>query len=216
VDPADDAVGRVPQRRLDCDALLGRPHLARGAEATHPLRLRDRALERRLFGVECEDAARELVVLDASVAPQFAQRVQAVERQREDLAGVLAVAERQALEEEARAPGPLPPFSARAEDERRILVPEPLRKLRRHPRLGPRLGVAGRDLPAVGEAGLESGGALAVDDGDLVTLPRQVPRARGADDPRAEHDHPHAAPLANVMRTAYTQPGGCAAAARLQ
>jgi hypothetical protein len=199
VDATDDPVGRVAHRRLDRDALLGRLHLGRAPVTAHPLGLSGGPLECLVVRVEREDAARELVVLEAGVAPELAQEPAAVEREREELPRVLAVAERQAFEEEPRAPRPLTPLRARPEDERRVVAAEPLQELRRHARVGPRLGVARRDLPTVREARLEARGALPLDHGDFVPGARQVPGARRAYDARAEHDHPHAPPLAIVM-----------------
>ena len=74
--------------------------------------------------------------------------------------------------------------SAQAEQQRRVLLPEPLEDLQRRVRVRPRLGVRRRDLAAVGERRLQRRARLAVDDRDLVPVLREVPRGGDADDAR--------------------------------
>src|SRR5574340_722953 len=138
-----------------------------------------------------EDAASQAVILDAGVLAQAAQTVAAVQRQAGDGVGVAARAPRQAFEEEAQAPRPLPPVGVRPEQQRRILAAQPFEQLQRRARIGPRLGVADRDLAAVGEAGLQAGARLAVEHRDGVAFLAQIPGAEGAREPGTEDDDMH-------------------------
>ena len=115
-----------------------------------------------------------------------------MEGHREDLRDVLARAPREALVEEAKSPRPLRRIHARAEEQRRVLAQEPPEDLRRRAGIGPGLGVAHRDLAAVGERSLEPRAFAALDDHDLVARLREIPGARGADHAGAENDDFHA------------------------
>ena len=151
----------------------------------------DAVLELLRVGVELQDAALEMVVRDAGRRAKLAQAVARVEREVQALDRVVLRARRQALDEEAQAPEPLPPVRAQPEEQRRILAAEPLRDLERRVRIGPGLRVRRRDLPAVRERGLEGGRRLSIDQRHLVTVGRQVPRGGDADHAAAEHEHAH-------------------------
>jgi len=98
---------------------------------------------------------------------------------------------RQALNHETHAPGQLVPFETGAEQQRRIVLHQPLHDLERRARRCPRLGLRYRNLRTVGEAGLEPGPRLTIDDRHLVTLLGEIPRAGGADDAGTHDDHLH-------------------------
>ena len=68
---------------------------------------------------------------------------------------------------------------------------EPLQHLQRRARVGPGLGVADRDLAAVGEAGFGGRRGLAVDDGDVVALLAQEVGRGDAEQAGAENDDFH-------------------------
>ena len=97
----------------------------------------------------------------------------------------------QALEEEARAPRPLRRIHAQAEEERRVVAPDPLQDLRRRIGIGPGFGVADGNLPAVGERSLHPRGIAAVHDHDLVALLGEIPGGGGADDAGAQDEDFH-------------------------
>src|SRR5690606_14128826 len=65
---------------------------------------------------------------------------------------------------------------------------EPLQHLQRRRRVGPRLGMADRNLPAVGEAGFQARRRLAVDDADRFTVPQIPIGGVDADHAGAEDD----------------------------
>jgi hypothetical protein len=106
-----------------------------------------------------QDALRALVVGDAGVAAQLLQHVAAVGAQAHDLLDVVARARRRAFAQELQAPQPLPHVGADAEQQRRVFLAQPLQHLQRRARVGPGLGMADRDLPAVGKAGFGGGEA---------------------------------------------------------
>ncbi len=67
----------------------------------------------------------------------------------------------------------------------------PQERLPRYLRARPGFGVAGRDLSAVGEAGLRGRGGLAVDDGDFVALLAKEIGRGDAEQAGAEDDDVH-------------------------
>jgi hypothetical protein len=190
-DAAGQPVAARGERGLDRDALGGGPHDAVAAELAHQRRRRDAVLELLGVRVELQDAALEVVVGDAGLAPQLAQAVARVEREVEALDRVVPRAGRQALDQEAQAPQPLPRVGAQPEEQRRVLAPEPFRDLERRLRIRPRLGVGRGDLPAVHERGLERRPLLPVDERDLVAVGGEIPRGGDADHASAEHEDAH-------------------------
>src|SRR5688572_2265561 len=191
VDTPQHAVARATQRRLERQALGGGLHFAPDAKRAHRFRMAGERLEIALVGGELQDAALEVVVADAELRAQGAQAFAAVAGEAGQRAAVALETAREAFEQKAQAPLPLRPVGARAEQQRRILAPQPAQKFRQHGRLGPGLGVAGGDLPAVGERGLQAGGLAPLDDGDLVAGLGEVPGAGDADHARAENDDFH-------------------------
>ena len=74
-------------------------------------------------------------------------------------------------------------IGAQAEQQRRILAPQPLQDLARRARVRPRLGVRGGDLAAVRERSFARRPRLPVDDRDLVPVFGEIPRGGDADTP---------------------------------
>ena len=181
----------VGERGLDAHRLVGADHLALAAQGAHLLGGGQGAVELLGAGVEVQDALRALVVLDAGGGAQLLQRVAAVGAQAHDLLDVVARARRGAFAQERKAPEPLAHVGAQAEQQRRILLAQPLQHLERRAGVGPGLGVAHRDLAAVGKAGLGAGRALAVDDGHFVTQLREEISRSHAEQAGAQNDHAH-------------------------
>src|SRR5262249_17996954 len=103
-----------------------------------------------------------------------------------------------AFAQKTQAPEPLPRIGAQPEQQRGILLAQPLQDLQRRARVRPWLGVADGDLPAVREPRLRGGRGLAVDDRDLVAQLAQVVRGCDAEESRAYDDDMH-----------WLRPGGC-------
>ena len=113
-----------------------------------------------------------------------------------------------ALAQERGAPQPLHWIESRPEQQRGVRSPEPPEDLARRRRIGPRLGVADRDLAAIGQAGFQCRAAPAVDDDDLVACRAQKPGAGHSDDPGAQDENTHhAVPIAAVVRFYGAPPG---------
>jgi len=138
-----------------------------------------------------QDALCALVVLDASGRAQLLQRVAAVGAQAHDLLDVVARTRGCAVAQEGQAPQPLPHVGAQTEEQGRIFLAQPLQHLERRAGVGPGLGVAHRDLAAVGKAGLGAGRTLAVDDGHFVTQLREEISRSHAEQAGAQNDHAH-------------------------
>ena len=82
-------------------------------------------------------------------------------------------------------PHPRAQVGTEAKQERGVLPCKPLENLERRAGVGPRLRVADRDLPAVGEARLGGRGGLPVDNGYLMAeaaevVAKDIMRARAA------------------------------------
>ena len=144
-------------------------------------RSRNRLVQGLAAFVDAQDAACLLLVLDAGFGAQRQKLRPAVAADRGDLGRVGAGACRQALTQEGEAPGPLVRIGAQAKQHRRVFAPQPFEHLLRRRWIGPGLGVAGRNLAAVGEAGFHRGRILAVDDRDLMPGAGQIPSAGHAD-----------------------------------
>ena len=154
-DAAGKPVAARAERRLDRDALVHVLHVAVAAELAHQRRRGDAVLELPRVGVEREDAAFELVVLDPGRAPQLLQAVARVEREVQALDRVAARARRQAFEQELQPPPPLARIEPQPEQERRVFPAQPLQDLRRRLGIRPGFRVRRRDLAAVRERRLE-------------------------------------------------------------
>ena len=138
-----------------------------------------------------QDALRALVVLQARAAAQLLQSVAAICAEPHDLLDVVPGSCRRAFAHELQTPEPLPHVGADAEQERRVFFAEPLQHFERCARVGPRLGVAHRDLAAVGEAGFCGGIGLAIYDSDVVTELRKVIRGADTEQPATEDEYMH-------------------------
>ena len=104
-----------------------------------------------------------------------------------------ALRDARALAQEGGAPQPLLQFCPRTKEQRRVGPPEPAQDPARRARIGPGLGVAGGNLPAVGEAGLERRPRLPFDDHDFVAQLTQEPGAGDPDHTGAEDKDTHVA-----------------------
>ena len=181
----------VGQRGLDAHGLVGADHAALAAQGAHLLGGGQGAVELLLVRIEVQDALRALVVLQAGGGAQLLQRLAAVGAQAHDLFDVVARARRGAVAQKGQAPEPLAHVGAQAEQQRRVFLAQPLQHLERRAGVGPGLGMAHRDLPAVGETGFRAGRGLAVDDGHFVAeLLEEVGRGH-AEQAGAENDHAH-------------------------
>jgi hypothetical protein len=136
----------VRERGLDRHRLVHRLHLPVEPVRGHDLRGRHGAIEFVLLRVVVQDPQLLLVVVDAGLGAQRLQRIAAVERKLHDLGDVLARVRRRAFEEEPQAPRPLRRVHAQAEEQRRVVAPQPLQDLGRRVGIGPRLRVADGDL----------------------------------------------------------------------
>ena len=179
------------QRRLERDHLLRCLRHALAAEFGHQLYSLERGIELRALGVEVQDAARAVIIVNAGFGAQRLEQRTAVERQAQYPDDVAARARRQAFEQKPHAPAPLREVGAQPEQQRRVFAAQPFEYLRRRGGIGPRLGVAHRNLPAIREARLEPRCRLALDHRYLVARPVQKPCAGDADHAGAEHNHFH-------------------------
>src|SRR6185503_21252345 len=123
----------------------------------------------------------------------------AVRGQPGERAAVALEASRQALAQESEAPKPLRELGAGAEEQRRVLAPEPAQDLRHDRRLCPRLRVDGGDLPAVRERRLEARRLAPLDHRDLVAGLGEVPGRGGADDAGPEDQDVHSIMIAACL-----------------
>jgi len=180
----------------------GRNHLALAAQLAHLLRGRFRRIELFLAGIEVQNALRALVVFKTQIAAQRLQSVAAVGAQAHDVPNVVARARRRAFAQKLQAPQPLAHVCAQAKEQRRIFAAQPLEQLERRAGVGPGLGVADGDLPAVGEAGFGAGRGLPVDDGDVVALLAQEISRGDAEQAGAHYDDSHK----RTPRERYSQP----------
>ena len=122
-----------------------------------------------------QDALHALVVLEACVLPQLPQHATAVSAQFHELGDVVACPRGCAFAQEPQAPGPLARISAQSKQQRRVFPGQPLEHLQRRCRIGPGLGVAYRDLSAVGITGFSRRQGLPVNHGDFMAELGEVP-----------------------------------------
>lgn len=138
---AHDARAERRQRRFQRNALVGRLRHQRATRIAQQAGGVLRALPFVRIGVEVQDAARQLVVVDAGLGTQRAQQRAAVTAQRHQLPDVMAQPRRRAFAQKGDAPAPLLRIGAQAEQQRRILASQPAQQLQRRPRIRPRHGV---------------------------------------------------------------------------
>ena len=142
---------------------------------------------------QLQRALHPLVVTDARVGAQRFEARAAVFREPQHPVLVLFVARVGAVAQETQSPDPHRRVEHRPDDERPVAHEEPLDRLERETRRRPRRRIARRDLARVGEARLERGLPLPVDDGHLVARLREVVGGRHADHAAAEDEHFHSA-----------------------
>ena len=160
----------------------GRPHLLGGFERRVKLFGR---------GVKVQNALCALVVLQAGGGTQLLQHGAAVGAQTHNLLDVVPCACRGAFAHELHAPQPLPHVCPNAKQQRRVFFAQPLQDLEWRTGVGPGLGMADRDLPAVGEAGFRRGRGLAVYHGDFVAELRKVISRADAEQAAPKDDDVH-------------------------
>ena len=118
---------------------------------------------------------------DAGLAAQLIEAVAAVLGHAHHARFVDRIALMRAVAQHLRQPTVLVPVQARADRQRGMLGEQPLDRLQRHARRGPRRGVAERQLACVGETGFQRRTGLAVDDRDFKPGLPQVPGTGRAD-----------------------------------
>ena len=141
---------------------------------------------------ELEGAALAVVVGEGGVGAEGFQAVTGVFGEADHAALVHVVGGFGAVAQHQGHPVPHKRVEQRADDQGAVGHHHPSDGLERDAGTGPGGGVAGRNLAGVGEAGFHAGGGLAVEHGDLVAGPVQVPGGGGADDAGAEDDDFHA------------------------
>jgi hypothetical protein len=199
---ADQQRSRPGERRFDRDALVDvdRPPLA--AEVAHQGGGGDGGRELAAIGIDMQDAAFEMIVGERGFGAQRLQLTTAVEGEGDDLAHVGARPPVGALAQKAQAPVEQCPIPAQTEEQRRVLASHPGQRAPGGVRIGPGLGVRNGNLAAVGKAGFESGGRLAVEHGHLMPCPLQIPGTGDTDDAGADDQNLQvASPWSREMRT---------------
>ena len=189
VDAADDPVPGRRQGGLERDATGAVEDRDLASHLAHHRRPLGAVGELPVIAEDMEDAPALLVVFEPGLRRQLLEHGAAVKGEGQDTADVGARPPRRAVGEEAEPPGPHGGIGVEMKDQRRVLAPEPSEELQGHGRVGPGHGVGGRDMAAIGVAGLETRPPLAVDDGDLVPgAGEEVGRAH-ADHTGAEYQY---------------------------
>ena len=216
VDAADETVAALAQRRLDRDAFVDGLDGAVAAVLAHVLGLDNAALEGLNIGVELKNAAFEMVVANTGLRAQRFQAVTRIQRELQALHRVASRSRRQALDEKREPPSPLSRIRAQPEQQRRVVAAQPLQNLPWRARIRPRFGIRRRNLAAVGERGFQRNAGLAVDHRNLVTVVREIPRRRHADDAGAKHEDAHRKCCQAVPTTAGSSSVSAATGMQLQ
>ena len=129
--------------------------------------------------------------LDAGVRPQLRQALAAVVGDAQHALFVDGVALGRAVVEHGAHPAQLKRAAIEANGQRRVLFKHPLDGLGRNARGPPRRGIAVRNLPCVGKAGVQRRAGIAVNDRDFSPRTGQVIRGGYADYACAEYDNFH-------------------------
>jgi hypothetical protein len=147
-------------------------------------------------GNACSNSAGsfEAVVVEPQVVPQGFETCAAIQGQGEDRADVGARAVRRAFAQKAQAPAPLRGIGAQSPEQGRILAAQPPEDFQWRVRIRPGLGMARRDLPAVGEAGFARRAGLAIDHDDLMAILDEEPSRGDTDQTGTQHYNAHAQP----------------------
>ena len=148
-----------------------------------------------------QDAALEVVVFDARFGAQRLELIAAIERQRDDVAHIVARPARRAFAQETQAPVEQRRIPAQAKKQRRILAPHHGQRAQRCVRIGPGLGMRNGNLSAVGETGFEPCAGLTIDDGHLMTGFGKIPGTADANDTGAENHDFQNYSCSRTMRT---------------
>ena len=183
--------GDVAQGRFDFHNLVAGNHLAVHAVGLHQQTGVGRFVQRLLALVDGQDATGLFVVVDAGFGAQVLQRAPAVQPQIEQLADILLGAARAAFGEEFQRPRPLPAVKAPAKQQRGVFFGHPFQRAHRRAGVGPRLGLADRNLAAIGIAGFDAGLRLAINHDDFMTGLGQEPGSGNSDNAGAQHHDFH-------------------------
>ena len=179
------------ERRLVEQAPGAIQHLVGHAEFVEDGDVLGDALHLLLRAQELQRALAALVVVDADLGTQRSQAVAAVFGQAHHPALVEPIGAFGAIGEHREAPAPHRGVEQRLDHQRAVLHQQPLDRLDRNPRSGPRRRVAGRHLAGVGIAGFEAGTGLPVDDRHLVAGAGELIGHRRSDHATAEHHDAH-------------------------
>jgi len=109
ISPADDGTARVRQCRLNGQAFARAFDFAIQAQLAHQRRSRNRRRKISFLGVVMQDAAGELVVMNASLRAQFLQARAAIQTQPHQILQIAARASGQAFLQKTQPPAPLSP-----------------------------------------------------------------------------------------------------------
>ncbi len=191
VDAAGEGLAPALQGGLHGGARLGVEVFEFQAVGAQVLGLDDGAAHLALAAVDMQDAAVLGVERDRKLVADGGQQGPVVERQLDHRGGVGAAAAGPALGQEACQEADQRRIGPQVDRQRRVAAAQPGEQLERRPRVRPRRRMRGRNLAAVGEAGLQPRPGLAVDHGDLMAGAQQVIGGAHTDNPGAEHDDFH-------------------------
>ena len=185
---AGDIATALGKGRLNGNDFVGIDHPAIAAVFPHQFGDRNGGVEFPAVAIEMQDALAALVVTQAFIRPYFLNETAAFHRQLDDCRGMLCGAVRQAVDHEFRNPKPLMNVHARPEQQRRVAPKQPLEDFKWRRWIGPRLGMAHRNLATIGEAGFEPRLRLAVNDADGFAGAQIPVSATDADNTGAQYN----------------------------
>jgi hypothetical protein len=152
----------------------------------HQLGRVPREFEFAAIAIKMQNALRPLVVMNAFPRADFLQPRPAFHRELDDLGRVAIGVPRQTLDQKARDPEPLMYVELRPEQQRGFIIEKPFQDFRRRRRIGPRLRMADRNLPAIGKTRLQPRLRLAIDDAHRLPAAREPIGGGDADDAGAK------------------------------
>ena len=115
-----------------------------------------------------QNTAFEMVILQIGFYAQRLQRSTAVNAHGHQLADVFSRPARCAFAQELQSPAPLLQISLEAKQQRRIFFAQPFQNLKRRAGIGPRHGMAGGNLSAIGKARFQARAELTINDRDIM------------------------------------------------
>jgi hypothetical protein len=189
VDRSSQSALLARQCRLDLGTALGSHRLEGDAIPCQHRRGGNRALEMLPVAIKKQRAVLVVIVGDRLRPIELIEERQRVETEPDLVRGVRRGPARGAFAQELQRPRPELRIQPETELERGVVAKKRLDQNRR--RACPGIGVAGRDHAGVGEARLEGGSGLAIDDHHLVAVPREIVGRRRPDDAGAQDQDPH-------------------------